>query len=77
MKKSKIFALAAMGLVSVALCTVAVGQDHATPQDVVAKVRDAASILSKTVTWHSFSRSRVRGCGQTLISSSRTAQRKP
>jgi signal transduction histidine kinase len=48
MKKGKIFALVAVALVSVALCTVAVGQDHATPQDVVAKVRDAASILSKT-----------------------------
>jgi len=48
MKNSKIFALVALALVSVALCTVAVGQDHATPQDVVAKVKEAASTLSKT-----------------------------
>ncbi len=48
MKSSKIFALVAVALVSVALCTVAVGQDHATAQEVVAKVREAASTLSKT-----------------------------
>ena len=48
MKSSKIFAVVAVALVSVALCTVAVGQDHATAQEVVAKVREAASILSKT-----------------------------
>ena len=48
MKKSKIFAPVAVALVSVAFCTVAVGQDHATPQDVVAKVKEAASTLSKT-----------------------------
>ena len=48
MKSSKIFALVAVALVSVALCTVAVGQDHANPQDVVAKVTEAASTLSKT-----------------------------
>ena len=48
MKKSKIFAWVAVALVSVTRCTVAVGQEHATPQDVIAKVRDAASILSKT-----------------------------
>ena len=47
MKSSKIFAIAAVALVSVALCTVAVGQDHATAQEVVAKVREAASTLSK------------------------------
>jgi len=48
MKSSKSFAIVAAALVSVALCTVAVGQDHATPQEVVAKVREAASALSKT-----------------------------
>src|SRR6266567_6274224 len=48
MKSSKIFAFVAVALVSVALCTVAVGQDHATPQEVVAKVKEAASTLSKT-----------------------------
>jgi len=48
MKSSKIFAGVAVALVSVALCTVAVGQDHATAQQVVAKVREAASTLSKT-----------------------------
>ena len=47
MKSSKIFAIVAVALVSVALCTVAVGQDHATAQEVVAKVREAASTLSK------------------------------
>jgi signal transduction histidine kinase len=35
-------------LVNIALCIVAFGQDHATPQEVVAKVREAASALSKT-----------------------------
>jgi cytochrome c len=48
MKSSKIFAGVTMALLSVALCAVAVGQDHATAQEVVAKVREAASTLSKT-----------------------------
>jgi len=48
MKSSKIFAGVTVALLNVALCTVAVGQDHATAQDVVAKVRDAASTLAKT-----------------------------
>lgn len=48
MKRSKVFAGVAVAFVSVALCTVAVGQDHATAQEVVAKVREAASTLSKT-----------------------------
>jgi hypothetical protein len=48
MKSGKIFAGMTMALISVALCTVAVGQDHATGQEVVAKVREAASTLSKT-----------------------------
>jgi cytochrome c len=48
MKSSKIFAGVTMALLSVSLCTVAVGQDHATAQEVVAKVREAASTLSKT-----------------------------
>lgn len=48
MKSSKIFALMAVALVSIALRTVAVGQDRATAQEVVAKVREAASTLSKT-----------------------------
>jgi signal transduction histidine kinase len=48
MKSSKIFAGAAVALASVALCAVAVGQDHATAQEVVAKVKQAASTLSKT-----------------------------
>jgi signal transduction histidine kinase len=47
MKSSKIFAVV-VALVSVALCTVAVGQNHATAQEVVAKVREAASTLAKT-----------------------------
>ena len=48
MKSSEIFAGITMAVISVALCTVAVGQDHATAQEVVAKVREAASALSKT-----------------------------
>jgi hypothetical protein len=48
MKSGKIFAGVTVALLSVGLCTVAVGQDHATPQDVVAKVREAAITLSKT-----------------------------
>jgi cytochrome c len=48
MKNGKIFAGVTVALLSVGLCTVAVGQDHATPRDVVAKVREAASTLSKT-----------------------------
>ena len=48
MKSSKIFAGVTMALLSVGLCTVAVGQGHATAQEVVAKVREAASTLSKT-----------------------------
>ncbi|MFZ0797952.1 MAG: cache domain-containing protein [Terriglobales bacterium] len=48
MKSSKIFAGVTIALLNIALCTVAVGQDHATAQEVVAKVREAASALSKT-----------------------------
>ena len=48
MKSSKIFVSVAVALVSVALCAGAVGQDHATAQEVVAQVREAASTLSKT-----------------------------
>ena len=49
MKNSKIiFVLLAVVFLSVAPCTVAVGQEHATAQEVVAKVREAASTLSKT-----------------------------
>jgi len=48
MKSSKILAGVAVVLLNAALCTVAVGQDKATAQDVVAKVREAASTLSKT-----------------------------
>jgi hypothetical protein len=48
MKSSKIFASATVAVLSVFLCTIAVGQDHATAQEVVAKVREAASALSKT-----------------------------
>ena len=48
MKSSKIFAGVAVAFLNMALCTVAVGQDHATAQEVIAKVREAASALSKT-----------------------------
>jgi cytochrome c len=44
----RIFAIAALALVYVAVPMVVVGQDHATAEEVVAKVREAASILSKT-----------------------------
>jgi cytochrome c len=47
MNSSKIFAGVAVAVLNVALCAVAVGQDHATAQDVVAKVREAASTLAK------------------------------
>jgi len=48
MKSSKIFAGVAVAVLNVALCTIAVGQNKATAQEVVAKVREAASTLSKT-----------------------------
>jgi cytochrome c len=48
MKVSKIAVLAAVALLSAALCAVAVAQDRATAREVVNKVREAASTLSKT-----------------------------
>jgi cytochrome c len=48
MKSSKIFAGVTVVLLNIALCTVAVGQDKATAEEVVAKVKEAASTLSKT-----------------------------
>src|SRR5271166_1732583 len=48
MKSTKIFAGVTVAVLNVALCTVAAGQDKATAQEVVAKVREAASTLSKT-----------------------------
>jgi hypothetical protein len=48
MKVSKIVVLAAVALLTAALCAVAVAQDQATAQEVVNKVREAASTLSKT-----------------------------
>ena len=48
MKSNKILVPLAVALLSVGLCTVAVGQDHATAQEVIANVREAASTLSKT-----------------------------
>ena len=47
MKSNRIFAVVTMVLLSVGLCSLAVGQDAATPQEVIAKVRAAASALSK------------------------------
>ena len=46
MKNGKI--LVVLALLIVALSSVAVGQDHATAREVVAKVREAAKTLSKT-----------------------------
>jgi cytochrome c len=48
MKSSKIFAGVTVALLNFALCTFAAGQDNATAQEVVAKVREAAGTLSKT-----------------------------
>jgi cytochrome c len=48
MKRSRIFVIAVVTLASIALCADAIGQDHATAQEVSAKVREAASALSKT-----------------------------
>jgi len=44
----KIFAWATVALLLVAMCPIAVGQDKATAQEVIAKVKEAASTLSKT-----------------------------
>ena len=48
MKSGKILVALAVALLIVALSSVAVGQDKATAQEVIAKVREAASTLSKT-----------------------------
>jgi cytochrome c len=48
MKNSKTLVVLAVAFLIVALSSVAVGQDKATAQEVVAKVREAASTLSKT-----------------------------
>jgi cytochrome c len=48
MKNSRNLMVLAVVLLVVALSSVAVGQDKATAQEVIAKVRDAASTLSKT-----------------------------
>jgi hypothetical protein len=47
-KRSRIFALVGVTLIVAALCAVAVAQDQATAQEVVKKVREAASTLSKS-----------------------------
>jgi cytochrome c len=48
MKNSKILVVLAVPFLIVVLSSVAVGQDKATAQEVVAKVREAASALTKT-----------------------------
>ena len=48
MKNGKILVVLAVALLVVALSSVAAGQNKATAQEVVAKVREAASTLSKT-----------------------------
>src|SRR2546426_7134339 len=48
MKNSKILVVLTVPFLIVALSSVAVGQEKATPQEVIAKVREAASTLSKT-----------------------------
>jgi cytochrome c len=47
MNRRRIVTSFVVGLLAVALAGIAVGQDHATPQEVVAKVREAAAVLSK------------------------------
>src|SRR5258708_32126974 len=48
MKNSKILIVLTVPFLIVALSSVAMGQEKTTPQEVVAKVREAASSLSKT-----------------------------
>jgi cytochrome c len=51
MKTSSIFTrvwMFGVSMLALALCTAAVAQDHATAEEVIAKVREAASALSKT-----------------------------
>jgi cytochrome c len=48
MKSSKILAGTTVTLINIVLCAVAVGQDAATAQEVLTKVREAASTLSRT-----------------------------
>jgi cytochrome c len=48
MKKSKILVVLVTAFLVVALSSVAAAQDNATGQEVVAKVKEAASALSKT-----------------------------
>jgi len=48
MKSGKILVALAVALLIAALSSVAVGQEKATAEEVVAKVKEAASILSKT-----------------------------
>jgi cytochrome c len=44
----KIFAITMIAVLSLAVCGVAFGQDHATAEEVMAKVKEAASTLAKT-----------------------------
>ena len=48
MKNPKVFVVLVVALSIAGLSTVTMGQDKATPQEVVAKVKEAASTLSKT-----------------------------
>src|SRR2546425_1120224 len=48
MKNGRTLVILVVAILIVALSTVAVGQDKATAQEVIAKVREAASTLSKT-----------------------------
>jgi len=43
MRNSRFFVVATLVLLNVSLCTVALGQDEATAQEVVAKVKEAAA----------------------------------
>ncbi len=48
MRNSRFFVVVTLVLLNLGLCTVALAQDDATAQEVVAKVKEAASTLSKT-----------------------------
>ncbi len=48
MKTGRIFSVVLVALLAATACTVALAQDAATAQEVVAKVREAASVLAKT-----------------------------
>ena len=75
MKISKILALVGVALLTASLGAVAIAQDQATAQEVVKKVREAATTLSKTSDVAQFNDKQGPWVGKTLMSLSRTATR--